>query len=179
MTKIFAVAMVMFCSMACTTTEDQATSQTEQSVVRRRDAAVPPPPADAPAPGTAGWASCFTSGNPLAACNLAVSFCCFDAAAAGNNGFCTTSCPKSEEHCDGLEDCSSGQTCFGSLWNDDMNHWMLACSAAAPTTVGIYPVLMTEIICHTNAQCPAAKPTCTPSDTAANYDLAANISVCR
>lgn len=165
---------------ACTTTEDQATSQTEQSVVRKRDAAVPPPPpADAPAPGTAGWVSCFTSGNPNAACNLAVNYCCFNAQVAGNDGSCTTSCPHSEEHCDGPEDCSSGQTCFGSLWNDGMNHWMLACSTTAPSSVGINPVLMTEIMCHTNAQCPAAKPTCTPSDTAANYDLAANISVCR
>src|SRR5262245_49579762 len=96
---------------------DVDTAQTEQQG-KRRDAAVPPPIADAPAPGTAGWASCYTSGNPNAACNLAQQFCCFDEIDSPNNGWCVNNatppeatCTHSWNFCDGAEDCPTGSRC--------------------------------------------------------------------
>jgi hypothetical protein len=111
MRKMFLILMIAACS-----TDDLG--QTEQEG-RKRDAAVDsPPPTDAPAPGTAGWASCYTSGNPSAACNLAQQFCCFDEIQAPNNGWCVnnasppeTTCTRSWNFCDGNEDCASGARC--------------------------------------------------------------------
>lgn len=98
------IVMWLCLMMACA-----LNTETEEQYGKRRDAAIDsPPPADAPSPGTAGWVSCYTSGAPSAACNLASQFCCWNEIDSPNNGACQnwgTTCLRSWEWCDGNNDC--------------------------------------------------------------------------
>ena len=112
------VCVAMIACAGCSPEE----SSTEQ-YGRKPDAYVPPP-VDAPAPGTAGWASCWNSGNANAACNLSTQFCCFDEINSPNWGWCVNTsagvpgdCTRSWNLCDGNEDCNTaaGERCNEAL----------------------------------------------------------------
>lgn len=114
------LGVALFCIfMSCSTTGDDATSSVE-SYGRKKDAGVDaPPPVDAPAQGTAGWVSCYSSGAPNAACNLTSNICCFDSYVSPNNGFCATSClpDRGRLHCDGDNDCPTAEQCIGYAYH--------------------------------------------------------------
>lgn len=116
--KTFLITIMMLVAVACTPNLEES-----QQLGRKPDARVwhdaPPAPVDSPSPGAVGWTSCYTSGNPSAACNVSTQFCCFDSINIPHNGWCvnnpasfpTDTCPHSWSRCDGNEDCPSGQRC--------------------------------------------------------------------
>src|SRR5574342_253038 len=110
---------VLLVVCACAAVAAPSTSTAESYARRPKDAAVDSPPAaDAPTSGAAGWASCYTSGSPDAACNLSSQFCCFNELDSPNNGWCTnwgSQCLRSWNFCDGNEDCPTGTLCTGHI----------------------------------------------------------------
>lgn len=139
------ILMMVLMILASCVDDRTPTSVVESEAKRKRDAGVDaPPPPDAPAQGTPGWVSCFTSGNPEAACNLSTSpgYCCFDNFVAPNNGSCIeTSCSQSTLACDQDADCLSGEKCWAAQYRhaDDSLFIAGACATAPPTEVQAGP----------------------------------------
>jgi hypothetical protein len=172
--KPILVLLVTLC--ACTNDTALDTSSTEQAGKRHPDAAIvhdAARTADAALGTSPGVVSCYADGSPNAVCFLSVNYCCFDNYSSSDNGYCTTSCLHSDEHCDGQEDCPTGDRCYAHLWNDgETNHWTISCQAT-PTDPSDY------IMCHPNdGTCPTGT-TCTQANpNAMIYDFATPLYVC-
>ena len=181
MTKFFALVVLV---VSCTSTSDFETSVEIQEAKKKKDAAVDsPPPVDAPAEGEPGWVSCYTSGNPNAACNLSVNpiGCCFDGFVAPNNGSCIeTTCQGSSLQCDGDEDCASGEKCWAVTTqspsgNLRTNATCEASTPPTPPTPGGGPYHLCHVgdgTCDAGQNCVAADP------TAGLYQFSPKIHVC-
>lgn len=128
--------------------------------------------------GTAGSVSCYSEGNPSAACTLPT-HCCFTNYSAQHNGSCTSSsCTWGTINCDGPEDCGAGQRCCAHAIedpNDGVVGYTLACQQNA---CGAAP--LNEELCHPTTM---ATGTCSAGScvntVGHNNDLPRTLSVCR
>lgn len=127
------LAVVLLFAVACA--DNSADTTAVESAARpKKDAGADAAPLpDVPAPGTAGWVSCYTTGNPEAACDLSVppGYCCFSNNYGPGLGSCIeTTCATSKLSCDGDNDCAAGTKCWAYL--QAVNHVEGACMISPP-----------------------------------------------
>jgi hypothetical protein len=165
----------------------------EIDIVSRVRRPPPPPPPDAGTitpdasaptgggdPGQPGVFSCYTEGNPGAACS-SPSHCCFSNYSSAHDGACSTSaCTWGTESCDGPEDCASGQHCCAHVLIDPdwgIYGYQMACQASA---CGSAPV--NQEMCHPTAT--SARGTCSTGTACVpalgnDSDLPPNLHICQ
>lgn len=117
--------------------------------------------------GPDGWASCDAACVEICAqvpagitcggapgCAAGAEVCCIPTGATDDRSCVTGSCPANHytRACDGPEDCAGGACCGGDL------PWTASCSAAGSCA----PL---DQLCHTGADCDAARPFCCPGST--------------